>query len=204
MLTARCLAPAFGVAALLALTGCDLYIPIFYEDPTTLGEDRSEEAHQLDDRIRGDILSAFVEQEVGTLKNVTGDGYEENVLLTGTVTGPEARDTAGAVAASAEGVGDIINEIQVMNASSRRAKADDLSIGNRLKASLRESTRINSFNLRWSVVDRVVYIFRRAKSQRERDKALEIVRSVRGVRDVVDHIAVRPPDGVQSWLNNLL
>ena len=89
MLTARCLAPVFGAAALLALTGCDLNIPLFYEDPTTLSEDRSEEAQQLDDRIRGDILSAFVEQEVGTLKNVTVDVYEENVLLTGTVTGKE-------------------------------------------------------------------------------------------------------------------
>ena len=204
MLTARRLRLLFGAAALLAMTGCDLYIPLFYEDPTMLSEDRSDEAKQLDDRIRGDILSAFVEQEVGTLKNVTVDVYEENVLLTGTVTDPEARNTADAVAASAEGAGDIFNEIQVMKDSSLRDKAEDLSIGNRLKASLRESTKINSFNLRWSVVNRVVYIFGRAKSQRERDNALEIVRSVTGVRDVVDHIAVRPPDGAQSWLNNLL
>ena len=204
MLTARRFGLFFGAAALLALTGCDLYIPLFYEDPTTLSEDRSDEAKQRDDRIRGDILSAFVEQEVGTLKNVTVDVYEENVLLTGTVTDPEARNTAGAVADSAEGAGDIFNEIQVMKDSSLRDKAEDLSIGNRLKASLRESGKINSFNLRWSVVNRVVYIFGRAKSQRERDKALEIVRSVKGVRDVVDHIAVRSPDGAQSWLNNLL
>jgi hyperosmotically inducible protein len=204
MLTARRFGLLFGAAALLALTGCDLYIPLFYEDPTTLSEDRSDEAKQRDDRIRGDILSAFVEQEVGALKNVTVDVYEENVLLTGTVTDPEARNIAGAVADSAEGAGDIFNEIQVMKDSSLRDKAEDLSIGNGVKASLRESTKINSFNLRWSVVNRVVYIFGRAKSQRERDKALEIVRSVKGVRDVVDHIVVRPPDGAQSWLNNLL
>lgn len=204
MLTARCLGPLFGVATLLALTGCDLYIPIFYEDPTTLGEDRSEEAQQRDDRIRGDILSAFVEQEVGTLKNVTVDVYEETVLLTGTVTGPEARDTAGAVAASAEGVVAIINEVQVMEDSSLRDKAEDLSIENMLKASLRESTKINSFNLRWRVVNRVAYMFGRAKSEKERDKALEIARSVKGINDVVDHIAIRVADGAHSWLNNLL
>lgn len=204
MLTARCLGLLFGAAALLTVTGCDLYIPIFYEDPTTLSDGRSEEAQQLDDRIRGDILSALVEQEVGTLKNVTVDVYEQDVLLTGTVTGPEARDTAGAVAASAEGVGKVINEVQVMKDSSLRDKAEDLSIENGLKASLRESAKINSFNLRWHSVNGIVYIFGRAQSEDERDRALEIARSVPGVKDVVDHIEIQVPDGGHSWLDNLL
>ena len=190
--------------ALLALTACDIYIPIFHEDPTTLSEDRSEEMKQQDDRIRGDILSAFVEQEVGRLKNITVDVYEQNVLLTGTVSGLQARDTAGKVAASAKGVGTIINEIQVIEDSSLRDKAEDLSVENMLKASLRKSNKINSFNLRWHSVNGVVYMFGRARSQQERDKALQIARSVKGVRDVIDHIVVRAPDGEHSWVNDLL
>lgn len=193
-----------ALVALLALTACDIYIPIFHEDPTTLSEDRSEEMKRQDDRIRGDILSAFVEREVGRLKNITVDVYEQNVLLTGTVTGPQARDTAGVVAASAEGVGRIINEIQVIEDSSLRDKTEDLSIENMLKASLRKSNKINSFNLRWHSVNGVVYMFGRAKSQQERDKALQIARSVKGVRDVIDHIVVRAPDGEHSWVNDLL
>ena len=204
MLTARRPGLLIGFAVLLALTGCDLSMDIFTEDPTALSDDRSEDAQQLDDRIRGDILSAFVDQEVGTLKNVTIEVYEANVLLTGTVSDPEAKDTAGAVTASAEGVGNIFNEVQVIEDSSPRDKAEDLSVENRLKTSLRGSTRINSFNLRWHSVDGVVYIFGRVKSQKERDKALEIVRSVKGVKDVVDHIVVRLPDGSQSWLDNLI
>ncbi len=204
MLTARRPGLLIGFAVLLALTGCDLSMDIFTEDPTALSDDRSEDAQQLDDRIRGDILAAFVDQEVGTLKNVTVEVYEANVLLTGTVSDPEAKDTAGAVTASAEGVGNIFNEVQVIEDSSPRDKAEDLSVENRLKTSLRGSTRINSFNLRWHSVDGVVYIFGRVKSQKERDKALEIVRSVKGVKDVVDHIVVRLPDGSQSWLDNLI
>lgn len=204
MLTARQPGLLIGFAVLLALTGCDLSMDIFTEDPTALSDDRGEDAQQLDDRIRGDILSAFVDQEVGTLKNVTVEVYEANVLLTGTVSDPEAKDTAGAVTASAEGVGNIFNEVQVIEDSSPRDKAEDLSVENRLKTSLRGSTKINSFNLRWHSVDGVVYIFGRVKSEKERDKALEIVRSVKGVKDVVDHIVVRTLDGAQSWLNNLL
>jgi osmotically-inducible protein OsmY len=204
MLTAQRLGPFFGLVALLALTGCDIYIPIFHEDPTALSEDRSEEAKQLDDRIRGDILSALVEQDVGTLKNVTVDVYEQRVLLTGTVAGPDAKETASAVSASAQGVAAVINEIQVMEDTSLRDKAEDLSIENRVKANLRDSKSVNSFNLRWHSVNRVVYLFGRATSDEERDEALQIVRSIMGVKNVVDHIAVRPPDGAQSWLNNLL
>ena len=204
MLSARLFGSFFGFIALLALTGCDLYIPIFHEDPTALSDDRSEEAQQLDDRIRGDILSALVEQEVGTLKNVTVDVYEQNVLLIGTVTSAQARGTAGTVAASAEGAGHIINEIQIVKDSSLRDKTEDLSIENSLKASLRKSTKLNSFNLRWHSVNRVVYIFGRVKSQIARDRALEIARSIEGVKDVVDHITIREPTGAQSWLNNLL
>jgi len=204
MLTARRLRSLFAAATLFAVTGCDIYIPIFHEDPTAISEDRSEEAKQEDDRIRGDILSAFVEQNVGELKNVTVEVYADNVLLTGTVSDPEAKDTAGAVAASADGVGNIFNEIQVMEDTSLRDKAEDISIENRLKASLRESTKINSFNLRWHSVDGVVYMFGRAKSQNERDRALEIAGSVKGVKGVVDHIEVYLPEGSQSWLDNLL
>lgn len=204
MVTARLFGPFAGFVAFLALTGCDIYVPILHEDPTALSEDRSEEAKQQDDRIRGDILSAFVEQEVGTLKNVTVDVYEQNVLLTGTAAGPSARDTAGTVAASTKGVATVINEIQIMKDASLRDKAEDLSIENRVKASLRESTGINSFNLRWRCVNGVVYMFGRAMSDSERDRALAIVRSVSGVNEVIDHIAVRPPDGGQSWLDNLL
>jgi osmotically-inducible protein OsmY len=204
MSTARRLGPFAGFVALLALTGCDIYIPIFHEDPTTLSDDRTEEVKLLDDRIRGDILSGFVEQDVGTLKNVTIDVYEQRVLLAGTVTAQEARETAGAVAASTQDVASVINEIQAMKDSSLRDKAEDLSIENRIKANLRESSAVNSFNLRWRSVNGVVYLFGRVVNEQERDKALAIVQAVSGVKDVVNHIAVRPHDGEQSWLDNLL
>lgn len=203
MLPAYRPARLIGLVALMLVAGCDVYIPIFHEDPTKISEDRSEADKQVDDRIRGDILSGFVEEEVGNLKNVTVDVYERRVLLTGTVSTEEAKTTAGSVAKSAVGVQQVINEIQVAKDTSLRDKADDLSIESRLKAALRKSTEVNSFNLRWHSVDGVVYMFGSAKSQKEKKKAIDIAQSMSGVRKVVDHIAVRPVTGGQSWLNNL-
>ena len=204
MLTARRVGPFAGLVALLVLTACDIHIPLFYEDPTTLSDDRSQEVKQLDDRIRGDILSGFVEQDVGMLKNVTIDVFEQRVLLAGTVTAQEARESAGAVATSTPAVTTVINEIQAVKDSSLRDKAGDLSIENRVKESLRESSEVNSFNLRWRSVSGVVYLFGRISSEQERNRALAIVGAVSGVKDVVDHMAVRAREGEQSWLNNLL
>lgn len=203
MLPAYRPARLIGLVALMLVAGCDVYIPIFHEDPTKISEDRSEADKQVDDRIRGDILSGFVEEEVGNLKNVTVDVYERRVLLTGTVSSEDAKMTAGSAAKSAVGVQQVINEIQVAKDTSLRDKADDLSIESRLKAALRKSTEVNSFNLRWHSVDGVVYMFGSAKSQNEKKKAIDIARSMSGVRKVVDHIAVRPVTGGQSWLNNL-
>lgn len=198
--TARRLHALFGVAILLAVTGCDLYVPIFHEDPTIVSEDRSEAARELDETIRSDIISALVEQEVGTLKNVTVDVYEQRVLLVGTVTQESLREKAEKVASSAQGVEQVINEIQVVEDSSPRDKAEDLSIENRLKAALRDSSAVNSFNLRWHSVNGTVYMFGRATSDGEADAAAGVARTIPGVRDVVDHIAVRAPNAGRSWI----
>lgn len=204
MPTVRRLGLFAGILAALVLAGCDVYVPIFHEDPTTLREDRSEEAQLEDDRIRGDILAEFVEQDAGTLKNVTVDVYEGKVLLVGTVAGTEAQAKAEAAAATVKGVVAVVNATQVMKDSSLRDKTQDLSIENQLKKDLRKAREINSFNLRWHCVNGVVYMFGRATSAEERDKALAIARSVKRVREVVDHIAVRPLAGGHSWLNDLM
>jgi osmotically-inducible protein OsmY len=200
--TARRLHALIGVVIMLAMTGCDLYIPIFHEDPTAVSGDRSEAARELDDSIRSDILSALVEQEVGTLKNVTVDVYEQTVLLVGTVTQETLREKAAMVASSAQGVEQVINEIQVVEDSSPRDKAEDLSIENRLKAALRDSSAVNSFNLRWHSVNGTVYLFGRATSDGEADAATGIARTVPGVRDIVDHIAVRAANAGHSWIGS--
>ncbi len=196
--------PLAALSVLLAVSGCGLRTLIYHEDPTALAEDRSEEAREADERIRSDILSEFVVQEVGKLKNITVDVYESAVLLTGTVAAEEFRATAGRIAGGVDGVGPVVNEIQVVADASLVDAAEDLSIENRLKARLRDAEGINSFNLRWHSVNGTVYMFGRARTPEERDRALKIAREVPGVTGLVDHISVRAPTGVQSWLDNLL
>jgi len=176
----------------LTLSGCQSPTVIVLEDPRTYVEDRSILIAREDARIRLDIQGLFVEQDVGRLKNVTVDVYEGAVLLTGTVTDPDGKATAGALAASVSGASPVHNEIQVLPDAKLRDAAADLAIETRIKKELRASDDVKYANLRWHSVNGTVYMFGRALSVAERDRALAIVRRVPGVKGIVDRVKVAP------------
>lgn len=183
---------ALMLLSALAAAGCNSPTVIVLEDPRSYVEDRSIKASHEDARIRLDIQALFIEREAGKLKNVAVEVYERAVLLTGTVPEPDAKITAGALAASVKRATPIINEIQVLPDESKRDTAADLAIETKVKKALRDAEEIHSANMRWSSVNGTVYMFGRALSETERDLALAIVGKTLGVKSVVDHIAVRP------------
>lgn len=192
MILSRHRVPALVTLAALALAGCQSPTVVVLEDPRTYVEERSILVAREDARIRLDIQALFVEQDVGRLKNITVEVYEGAVLLTGTVADPDAKATAGALAASVMGADPVHNEIQVLPDAKLRDAAADLAIETRVKKELRASDNVKSANLRWHSVNGTVYIFGRALSAEERDRALAIVGSVPGVKGIVDRIKVVP------------
>lgn len=185
-----------GLATVVALAGavagCNSPTLVVLEDPRTYIEDRSLRDAREDARIRLDIQALFAERESGELRNVEVEVYERAVLLVGTVTTPAARSEAGALVARIEGVGRILNEIQVVGDAGVQATAADLTIETRIKQALRADDDVHSANLRWASVNGIVYLFGRALSEAERDRAVAIVRDIDGVREVVDHTKVVP------------
>lgn len=177
------------------LSGCQSPTVVVLEDPRTYVEDRSILVAREDARIRLDIQGLFVEQDVGRLKNITVEVYEGAVLLTGTVADPNGKATAGSLAASVNGASPVHNEIQVLPDAKLRDAAADLAIETRIKKELRASDDVKYANLRWHSVNGTVYMFGRALSVAERDRALAIVRRVPGVKDIVDRIKVAPMSG---------
>lgn len=187
--------PLLMVAATLWLFGCQSPTVVVLEDPRTYVEERGILVAREDARIRLDIQSLFVEEEVGKLKNVTVDVYEGAVLLTGTVADPAAKATAGGLAASVEGADPIYNDIQIIADARLRDAAADLAIETRIKKALRAQDGVNSENLRWHSVNGTVYLFGRALSESEHELALDIVGKVPGVRGIVDRMRVGPSGG---------
>lgn len=174
------------------VSGCQSPTLVVLEDPRTYVEDRSLRDAREDARIRLDIQALFIEQETGALKGVKVEVYEQVVLLVGTAATPAAREEAGSLAAQVEGVGQIHNEIQVVGDTDLQATAADLTIETKAKQALRADKDVNYANLRWHSVNGVVYMFGRALSEAEREKAIAIVRAIDGVREVADLLKVVP------------
>jgi len=193
MIWSRRCAPVLMALSTLTLSGCQSPTVIVLEDPRTYVEERSILVAREDARIRLDIQGLFVEQDVGRLKNITVEVYEGAVLLTGTVADPDAKATAGALAESVPGASPVYNEIQVLPDANLRDAAADLAIETRIKKEMRASDDVKSSNLRWHSVNGTVYLFGRALSVAERDRALAIVGRVPGVKEIVDRIKVAPP-----------
>lgn len=181
-----------AMIALLPVTACQSPTLIVLEDPRTYVEERTIGDAREDARIRLDVASLYVEEASSTLTNIRVEVYETAVLLAGTVPTAADKDSAGALAASVEGVGPIYNEIQVIADASLADAAADLTIETKIKKALRAAEGIQSANMRWYSVNGIVYMIGRTLSEEEHERTLAIVRGIDGVKEVVDRMKMVP------------
>jgi osmotically-inducible protein OsmY len=155
-------------------------------------EDRTSAQITEDNRI----LIAFNREVAGDsaalFRDVSTDVYMTRMMLTGAVAQPAAKTRAVQIARGIEGVTQVIDELQVTSQGGIGATATDLVIEQKLGAKLLAESGVKSVNLRWRAVNGTAYLFGRAHSQAELDKALSVVRSTEDVRRVVNHVRVQP------------
>jgi osmotically-inducible protein OsmY len=128
--------------------------------------------------------------------------YEGRVLISGAVTDPDMRAEAIQLAWKADGVREILNEIEVTNEGGLSAYAKDTWSANELRSRLLFARGINSINYTVEVVNGTVYLLGVAADQAENDRVVGIARNLANVRRVVSHILnrddprrTRPPPG---------
>jgi osmotically-inducible protein OsmY len=113
--------------------------------------------------------------------------YEGRVLLTGAVTDADTRAAAVRLAWKADGVREIINEIEVTDEGGLKAFAKDVWSANELRSRLLFARGINSVNYSVEVVNGVVYILGVYADQAEHDRVLGVARNLSGIKRVVTH-----------------
>jgi osmotically-inducible protein OsmY len=128
--------------------------------------------------------------------------YEGRVLISGAVPDPDMRAEAIQLAWKAEGVREILNEIEVTNEGGLGAYAKDTWAANELRSRLLFARGVNSINYTVEVVNGTVYLLGVAADQAENDRVVGIARNMANVRRVVSHILnrddprrTRPPPG---------
>jgi len=146
----------------------------------------------LDDtQIRMEINHLWLQEDETLYRKVSMQVQEGRVLLTGVVPDPEMRMTAVKLAWQADGVREVINEIEVAEADSFQGFARDTWISAQLKSRLLFDDEIMSPNYSIETVRGVVYLMGVARSRAELERAINHARNIAHVRKVTSYVRVK-------------
>ncbi len=137
-------------------------------------------------KVRISLLNAGEQYAIGVGVEV----FEGRVLLTGTLPNEEMRATAVSLTWKAEGVTDVINEIQLRDLSLRDL-AKDSWITAQLKSKLTFDKNILAINFSIETVNAIVYLIGIAQNQQELDRVIAHARNLSYVRRIISHVRVK-------------
>lgn len=159
-------------------------------------EDRSSEDIATDLRIKTALTAEVIDKMGSDVVSINFDVYEQDVMLTGTVETEEQKAQAGKLAAAIEGVKKVYNRILVIKDIDKEKGTvenfvDDTVIEKKINALLLDGEGVNVTNFRWRSVGGNVFLFGRALSASEHDKATVIVQDIANVVSVVNLAKIR-------------
>jgi len=181
------LALSIGVAALLsgALTAC---VPLVVGGAAAGGSlvftDRRTSGAQLEDEGIELRASSRIRGNVGERVHVNLTSYNRQVLLTGEVPNAEDKQLVEQIVSRVENVNAVVNELAVMGNSSLTQRSTDVLVTGRVKAMLLDARDLHSNAFKVVTERGTTYLMGRV-TQREADRATEVVRGTPGVQKVV-------------------
>jgi len=160
-------------------------------------EDRSSADIKKDLEIRAALTADVIGKMGKEVISINADVYEQDVMLTGAVEKADLRKQAETLTRAIRGVRKIHNEILVIRNIDKKKGAvenfvDDTVIEGKINALLLDARAVNVTNFRWRAVGGRVFLFGRALSVDEKNKATEIARDIKGVLSVKNLAKVKP------------
>lgn len=144
-----------------------------------------------DAAIKLQITDLWLKHDASLFRRLSTTVNEGRVLITGTVPTPDARVDAIRLAWQADGVREVINEINVDKSSGISGYATDAWITGQLKSKLLLDKYIQSINYTVETVNGTVYLMGVAQDQKELDRVINHSRTIGNVRNVVSYVRLR-------------
>ena len=151
---------------------------------TLVAVDRRSSGAQLDDEAIEVRAASQIRANLGTRVRVSVTSYNRQVLLTGEVPNLQDKQRVGDVVKSVENVSSVVNELAVLNSPSLMDRSADTLLTGRIKAMLLDASDLQSNAFKVVTERNTVYLMGRV-TQREADRATEVVRATPGVQKVV-------------------
>ena len=158
---------------------------------TASQSERGLEGTAKDIALKTEINHYLFQSNVDLFSAVGLSVDDGRVLLTGSVEKPDDRIEAARLAWKADGVREVINEIQVVDKSDILDKARDSWIETQLEAQLLFDGSIQSINYDIDTVNGTVYIFGIAQDNAEQQRVVNHARNIKYVRNVVSYVRIR-------------
>jgi len=199
--------PKIVLPALVAIAALATSPQVQAIDLNPLSAIKSAVEAALEDRSSGDIakdlgikaeLTTKVIEKMGTdVISISADVYEQDVMLTGAVEESALKKQAEKLTREIEGVKKVFNEIQVIKPVDKEKGAvegfvDDTVIEGKINALLLDAKGVNVTNFRWRSVGGKVFLFGRALTRKEKDKATRVVKDFKNVVSVKNLAKIKP------------
>ena len=139
------------------------------------------------------ILDMYMRFDHTLLKNIGIEVYEGRAMLTGLADTETMRADAVRLAWKADGVTDVINEIQVTSDTNLLDTARDAWVSTSLETALTFDDQILAINYAIETVAGTVYLIGIAQSDQELDRVKNHARSLSYVKHIVSHVRVKAP-----------
>jgi osmotically-inducible protein OsmY len=195
----------------LLLSGCaGALVSAGAQTGMAIAENRSLGRKVDDTVIYTDLANQFLQaNQARLLSKVTFNVRFSRVMLTGRVVNIEDAEQAVALAWKAKGVTEVINELVVDSEGGFLTTAEDALVKRNLEARLLITKGVWVINYSIDVQSGTAYLIGRVKDQAELDRALNVVRTTKGVKRVVSHLQINPdmtqpvtsPDGFTPATN---
>jgi len=160
-------------------------------------EDRSSGDIAKDTEIKAKIIATITDQMGSDMIAFNTDVYEQEVMITGVVENGKLKTQAGQVVKSIEGVKRLYNEVLVIPKVKQEKGmvegfVDDTVIETKINAQLLDAKAVNVTNFRWRSIGGHVFLFGRAFTKDELNKAVNVVKGIENVTKVTNRVKIKP------------
>lgn len=194
-----CLKGSTLALAVLAMTpGCvGLYVGIAATGGVLALQERGIKGAAQDTGIRAEINHLWLQRDHAMLMALRLQVWEGRVLVAGTVLDEAQRAEAIDLARRAEGVREVIDEIEIVAYRGAGAFVRDEWLDTKIDLRLLLTRDIDSINYSIEAVNGAIYLLGTARDRSEIDRVVAVLRDVPGVRRIVNHVLTR--DDPRRW-----
>ncbi len=154
-------------------------------------QERSMVETAADAGIRAQINQIWLRNDKRLFVDLNLQVFERRVLLSGAVTTEDARADAIRLTWQANGLREVINEIDVTDEGGLGAYARDTAIVTQLNTWLLTAKGVHSLNYSVEAVNKTVFLLGVAQDQDELDRVLNYAKSIASVRRVANYVLLR-------------